>query len=85
MERRQFLSRVTTATVLTGSFPFLTSCTLEKGKENSSENLKKIRRAIFAMLSTQRRSWEQGVAAQALLELGEYELVYLLAEEAVLR
>ncbi|NLI25009.1 MAG: glycosyl hydrolase [Bacteroidales bacterium] len=85
MERRQFLGRVTTTAALAGSIPFLSSCASGKAKENLSEDCKKIRKAIFAMLSTQRRSWEQGVAAQALLELGEYELVYLLAEEAVLR
>ena len=38
-----------------------------------------------AMLSMQRASWEQGVAAQAFLELGERELVVLMAKESVLR
>ena len=36
-----------------------------------------------AMLAMQRRAWEQGVAAQALLELGETELAVLLAKDAV--
>lgn len=35
------------------------------------------------MLAMQRRAWEQGTAAQALLELGETELVVLLAKDAV--
>jgi unsaturated rhamnogalacturonyl hydrolase len=35
------------------------------------------------MLAMQRRAWEQGVAAQALLELGETDLVVLLAKDAV--
>ncbi len=35
------------------------------------------------MLAMQRRAWEQGVAAQALLELGEKDLVILLAKDAV--
>jgi rhamnogalacturonyl hydrolase YesR len=35
-----------------------------------------------AMLAMQRRAWEQGVAAQALLELGETDLVILLAKDA---
>ena len=39
----------------------------------------------LAMLSMQRYQWEQGVAAQALLELGETEMVVLMAKEAVLR
>jgi len=38
-----------------------------------------------AMLSMQRASWEQGVAAQAALEEGDAELAILLAREAVLR
>ncbi len=36
-----------------------------------------------AMLAMQRRAWEQGTAAQALLELGEAELVVLFAKDAV--
>ena len=37
------------------------------------------------MLCMQRASWEQGVAAQALLELGEQEMVVLVAREAIVR
>lgn len=37
----------------------------------------------MAMLAMQRRAWEQGTAAQALLELGETELAMLLARDAV--
>jgi rhamnogalacturonyl hydrolase YesR len=36
-----------------------------------------------AMLSMQRRAWEQGVASQALLELGETDLLVLFAKDAV--
>ncbi len=42
-----------------------------------------IRKVINAMLSMQRRAWEQGVASQALLELGETDLVILMASDAV--
>ena len=38
-----------------------------------------------AMLSMQRASWEQGVAAQSFLEYGADDQVYLMAKEAVLR
>jgi unsaturated rhamnogalacturonyl hydrolase len=41
-----------------------------------------VKRALLAM---QRHSWEQGVAAQAFLELGEDQWVILMAKEAVLR
>jgi rhamnogalacturonyl hydrolase YesR len=37
----------------------------------------------MALLAMQRRAWEQGVAAQALLELGEADLAVLLAKDAV--
>jgi unsaturated rhamnogalacturonyl hydrolase len=38
-----------------------------------------------AMLSMQRDSWEQGVAAQAMLEIGDMAWVVLFAKEAALR
>jgi unsaturated rhamnogalacturonyl hydrolase len=47
-----------------------------------SATIDKVKRALLAM---QRHSWEQGVAAQAFLELGEKEIVILMAKEAVLR
>lgn len=50
---------------------------------NISSNNDTIRKVITAMLSMQRRAWEQGVAAQALLELGETDLMILLAKDAV--
>ena len=38
-----------------------------------------------AMLAMQRYSWEQGIAAQSLLESGDHETAILLAREAVVR
>jgi rhamnogalacturonyl hydrolase YesR len=46
-------------------------------------NVQRLARVTRAMLAMQRRAWEQGTAAQALLELGESELVVLLAKDAV--
>jgi unsaturated rhamnogalacturonyl hydrolase len=42
-----------------------------------------VAKVMNAMLAMQRRAWEQGVAAQALLELGETDLAILLAKDAV--
>jgi unsaturated rhamnogalacturonyl hydrolase len=42
-----------------------------------------VRNVMNAMLSMQRRAWEQGAAAQALLELGETDLMILMAKDAV--
>jgi rhamnogalacturonyl hydrolase YesR len=45
----------------------------------------KINKAIGMLLSMQRHSWEQGVAMQAMLETGQYELLVQMAYEAVNR
>ena len=50
---------------------------------NISTKSDTIRKVISAMLTMQRRAWEQGVAAQALLELGETDLMVLMAKDAV--
>lgn len=47
------------------------------------DSAERIREVMGAMLAMQRRAWEQGVAAQALLELGETDLAVLLAKDAV--
>ncbi len=47
------------------------------------DRITRIEKVKQAMLAMQRRAWEQGVAAQALLELGEHDLVVLLAKDAV--
>jgi rhamnogalacturonyl hydrolase YesR len=44
-----------------------------------------VEKVKLAMLSLQRATWEQGVAMQAMLELGKSELVILMAKDAVLR
>lgn len=55
----------------------------QRAKNNSEKN-DTIQKVINSMLSMQRRAWEQGVAAQALLELGETDLVILMAKDAVI-
>lgn len=59
------------------STPFL------QASNNISEPSDTVKKVINAMLAMQRRAWEQGVASQALLELGEKELVILMAKDAV--
>ncbi len=51
-----------------------------KNDMKTSETIEKV---IKAMLAMQRRAWEQGVAAQALLESGQTDYVVLLAKDAV--
>lgn len=82
MPRRQFLRQV----ALTGSALGLPALVLTAqdaappAADADAIRLEKVKRAMLAM---QRRAWEQGTAAQALLELGETDLVVLLAKDAV--
>jgi unsaturated rhamnogalacturonyl hydrolase len=55
------------------------------GKPARGEDALRCGRVRRVMLSMQRASWEQGVAAQAALEEGDWDLAILLAREAVLR
>lgn len=50
------------------------------GLDADTARVEKVKRALLAM---QRRAWEQGTASQALLEMGETELVVLMARDAV--
>jgi len=49
---------------------------------DSEEKIAKVKKALLCM---QRFSWEQGVAAQAFLEIGDIELIVPMAEAAMLR
>lgn len=85
MNRRKYLLTLAT---LGSSFIFSPLLSFSKRREVISKikhNDEKVNRVKQAMLSMQRASWEQGVAAQAFLELGENEIVYLMAKESVLR
>lgn len=44
-----------------------------------TEKIQKVKQAMLAM---QRRPWEQGVAAQSLLELGDFDTMILLAKDS---
>ncbi len=54
-------------------------------KKFPSKVKKLIEKVMLAMFTMQRATCEQGVAMQALLELGEEEFVILMAKDAVLR
>lgn len=68
------------------SFGLSLNITSTSGKSiDTSPNEDVINKVREAMLTMQRASWEQGVAAQSLMESGKHELAYLMAKEAVLR
>jgi rhamnogalacturonyl hydrolase YesR len=85
MERRSFLKKAAgggAATAVSLYAPGLWGQAQVPSGQASDPLIEKVKRA---MLTMQRDAWEQGVAAQALLEIGESELVVLMAKEAVVR
>lgn len=78
--RREFIQSLSGATLLLLHLPMLKGC---KRKSNPPDAM--VTKVLKAMLCMQRATWEQGVAAQALLEYGESNLAYLMAKEAALR
>lgn len=81
MKRRKFLKNGALYSAATGASLFIGEKNVTQ-KAALSEKIEKVKRA---MLSMQRYAWEQGVAAQAMLESGETEWVILMAKDAVLR
>jgi unsaturated rhamnogalacturonyl hydrolase len=74
MKRRTFLLR---STVGLSAMPGLASAqgaTDTRREIDDSSTLEKVK---LAMLSMQRASWEQGVAMQAFLELGDHDIAYV--------
>src|SRR5664280_818715 len=56
---------------------------LFSGKPTSLDD--RISRVLTATIGMQRFNWEQGTVAQALLEMGEYDLVVSFARAAIMR
>jgi len=82
-DRRNFLKRAllsSGAVGLAGATGAAAETTTGGASSPDDSPVAKVKRAMLAM---QRRAWEQGVAAQALWELGERELVVLLAKDAL--
>jgi rhamnogalacturonyl hydrolase YesR len=80
-ERREFFKKAlltagAVGATLSSSSQNAQALALEAGKDV-------VDRVKTAMLAMQRRAWEQGVASQALLELGDADLVVLLAKDAL--
>ena len=81
MKRRKFVASIGIGSGLLFLKPARSADFMQKeDADNRTINL-----VMNAMLGVQRRSWEQGVAAQALLESGKDDLVVALAFEAALR
>jgi len=85
MKRRDAMKGLMTAGVAPAAlgFPRLNQAAAQPRAARTADPL--IDKVKTAMLTMQRHAWEQGVAAQALLELGEEDLVTLMAKEAMVR
>jgi unsaturated rhamnogalacturonyl hydrolase len=84
VKRREFIWK-STAALGAASLAVAGFQAAARADDASPEDRELVERVKRAMLAMQRASWEQGVAAQACLELGEHDLVYLLAKDAALR
>jgi len=86
MKRRQLLRTIPFAGLGLCTFAPYLRASISSGPERKSfSSMSLEQKVMLAMLTTQRATWEQGVAMQALLEMGEHELVILMAKDAVLR
>jgi rhamnogalacturonyl hydrolase YesR len=85
MKRRNFLTSLPIAGVTLGSYEAVITSSSQDNSDDSKFNKSTLEKVKRAMLSMQRATWEQGVAMQAMLELGDTELVILMAKDAVLR
>ena len=83
MRRRDFLWKSTAAVGGIGWAATSRQASADESQQSETDELAE--RVKLAMLTMQRASWEQGVAAQAYLEMGDHEMVYLMAKELVLR
>jgi len=86
MKRKKFLMSVPLTGLAIGFPDILSAISFTQPKINQPIiKMSTIEKVKMAMLTMQRATWEQGVAMQAMLELGEEELVILMAKDAVLR
>ncbi|UCE42935.1 MAG: glycoside hydrolase family 88 protein [Candidatus Aminicenantes bacterium] len=84
MERRNFLTLVLSCGIFPLAIPNQSGKRISEfqAPEEIALVQEKVKRAMLCM---QRYAWEQGVAAQALLERGDTKEVILMAKDAVLR
>jgi unsaturated rhamnogalacturonyl hydrolase len=87
MKRRDAMKGLVTAGAASGvfAFPGLNQAAAQTRATRAASADPLVDKVKLAMLTMQRHAWEQGVAAQALLELGDEDLLTLMAKEAVVR
>ncbi|MGA2277880.1 MAG: glycoside hydrolase family 88 protein [Terracidiphilus sp.] len=86
VNRRSFLqSAVALAAPLTALPALAQSSAAPVRAASTSESARRIAKAKAAALAMQRRDWEQGILAQAMLEAGDRENVILLTTAAIVQ
>jgi unsaturated rhamnogalacturonyl hydrolase len=81
INRRNFIQK----SLSSGALIVPASCVLLPCYSSDDREVGITKKVTSAMLAMQRATWEQGVAAQAFLELGDDKMVYLLAKDAAIR
>jgi len=84
MNRRSFL-QAAAAVGAQGSLARAALASANNPKGQPSESATRIAKAKAAAMAMERRDWEQGIFAQALLEAGDREAVILLTKAAIVQ
>jgi unsaturated rhamnogalacturonyl hydrolase len=87
MNRREFVCSAALTGVPAAAGVAFASPAADIGDDiaGSTESERRIKRATVAAMAMQRRDWEQGILAQAMLEAGERERVILLTKAAMVQ
>ena len=84
MNRRSFLQSAAITAPL-AVFPGAAAHAASGPARGNTESARRIAKATAAALAMQRRDWEQGILAQAMLEAGDRERVILLTRAAMVQ
>jgi rhamnogalacturonyl hydrolase YesR len=84
MNRRSFLHSAALTAPL-AAFPGAVAQAVSSPASVNTESARRIEKATAAALAMQRRDWEQGILAQAMVEAGNRELAILLTKAAIVQ
>jgi rhamnogalacturonyl hydrolase YesR len=85
MNRRSFLHAAALLGAQGATAQAIPSTAREATSSQPAESANRIEKAAAAAMAMQRRDWEQGILAQAFLEVGDRERVILLTRAAVVQ
>jgi rhamnogalacturonyl hydrolase YesR len=85
MNRRRFLQAATVLGVQGVTAQAVTATAEAPAAKPPSESARRLAKAKAAAMAMERRDWEQGILAQALMETGDREAVILLTKAAIVQ